>query len=85
MDASMPLKRPTFNEEVSKMKKVVELKHEVLQLTKVCLRQLEERKKGLQHHFLGFKFNMEDQKLASMEAEKSIKQVEVALHTLLNQ
>jgi hypothetical protein len=38
MDASMPLKRPTFNEEVSKMKKVVELKHEVLQLTKVCLR-----------------------------------------------
>ncbi len=38
MDASMPLKRPTFDEEVSKMKKVVELKHEVLQLTKVCLR-----------------------------------------------
>ncbi len=30
MDASMPLKKLTFDEEVSKMKKVVELKHEVL-------------------------------------------------------
>jgi len=45
MDASMPLKRPTSNEEVGKVKKIVELKHEVLKLTRVHLKQLE--KKGL--------------------------------------
>jgi hypothetical protein len=38
MDASMPLKRPTFDEKVGKVKKIVEFKYEVLKLTRVHLR-----------------------------------------------
>ncbi len=35
----MPFTRkPTFDEQVGKVKKVVELKHEMLKLTKVCLK-----------------------------------------------
>jgi hypothetical protein len=32
------MRKPSFDEEVGKVKKIVELKHEMLKLTKVCLK-----------------------------------------------
>ncbi len=50
-DASMPfMRKPTSNEEIGKVKKIVELKCEVLKLTRVHMKQFEGKKKGLQDH-----------------------------------
>jgi hypothetical protein len=49
------------------------------------MKQLEGKKKGLQDHLLGLKFNMEDRKLACVEAEKRVQNVEASFQSLVNQ
>jgi hypothetical protein len=52
--------KPLFKERITMVETIVDLKHEVCKLTKLCVKQLEEKKKGLQNHFIGLKFNMDD-------------------------
>ncbi len=52
-----------FEEDIAKVEKIVDLKHEVWKLNKVRLKQLEDKKRGLQDQLLGLKFNMEDWKM----------------------
>jgi hypothetical protein len=58
--ASMPLVLQISDEGIIKVEKVANLKHEVWKLTKLRVRQLEEKNKGLQNHLIGLKFNMDD-------------------------
>ncbi len=52
------------NENINKVDKILDLKHEVWKLANVCFKQFEEKEKGLQDHLIGLKFSMEDRKLA---------------------
>jgi hypothetical protein len=72
------MRKPTSDEKVGKVKKNVDMKCEVLKLTRVHMKQLEGKRKGLQDHLLCLKFNMEDQKLACVEVEKRVQNVEAS-------
>jgi hypothetical protein len=63
VDTPAPTK-PLSNEDINRVDKVLDLKHEVWKLANVCFKQFEEKKKGLQDHLIGLKFIMEDRKLA---------------------
>ncbi len=41
-------------------------------MTNLCLKQLEEKKRGLQEHLIGLKLSMEDQKSVCVEVEAKI-------------
>ncbi len=63
-NVSMLLAKQVSNVEgITKVEKVVDLKHEVCKLTKLHAMQLKEKRKGLQDRLIGVKFNMDDQKL----------------------
>ncbi len=47
----MPFTKPMFNEDVSKVEEVLELKQSIWKLANVCLKQLE-KKKCLQDHLI---------------------------------
>lgn len=72
------MRKPTSDEKVGEVKKNVDMKCEVLKLTKVHMKQLEGKRKGLQNHLLCLKFNMEDWKLACVEAKKRVQNVEAS-------
>lgn len=67
------------HENIGKVQQVLELKHKVWKLANVCLKQLEEKKRGLHEHLIGLTFNMEDRKSPCLEAEAKIIAIEVAL------
>jgi hypothetical protein len=56
--------KPLSNEDINKVEKVLDLKHEVWKLANIHFRQFEKKKKGFQDHLLGLKFIMKDHKLA---------------------
>jgi hypothetical protein len=61
------------------------VKYEIQKLTKTCLKQLEEKKKGLEQHLIGLKFNTEGKKLAFLEAKNIMCSIEPTHQNLLNQ
>ncbi len=60
LNLHMLWRNPMFKEDIAKVEKIVDLKHEVQKLNKVQLKLLEDKKRGLQDILLGLKFNMED-------------------------
>jgi hypothetical protein len=42
---------------------IADFKHEVCKLTKLHVKQLEEKKNGLQNHLISLKFSMDEWKL----------------------
>jgi hypothetical protein len=60
------------NENINRVEKVLDLKHEVSKLNYLCFKQLEEKKKRLQDHLISLKFSMEDRKLACEIVEGKI-------------
>jgi len=59
-NATTPICKPLFKERITMVETIVNLKHEVCKLTKLCVKQLEEKKKGLENHLISLKFNMDD-------------------------
>jgi hypothetical protein len=59
-NATTPIGKPLFKEKITMVETIVDLKHEVCKLTKLCVKQLEEKKKGLQNHLISLKFSMDE-------------------------
>jgi len=62
-NATTPIGKPLFKERITMVETVADLKHEVYKLTKLRVKQLEEKRKKLQDHLIGLKFSMDDKKL----------------------
>jgi hypothetical protein len=78
LNANLPFSKPMSHEDIGKVQQVLKFKHEVWKLTNVCLKQLEEKKRGLQEHLIGLRFSMEDRKSTCVEAKAKITAIEVA-------
>jgi len=58
-NATTPIGKPLSKERITMVETSADLKHEVCKLSKLRVKQLEE-KKGLQNHLISFKFNMDE-------------------------
>jgi hypothetical protein len=59
-NVTTPIGKPLSKERITMVEIIANLKHEVCKLTKLCVKQLEEKKKGLQNHLISLKFSMDD-------------------------
>jgi hypothetical protein len=59
-NVTTPIGKPLFKEMITMVETIANLKHEVCKLTKLRVKQLEEKKKGLQNHLITLKFSMGD-------------------------
>ncbi len=59
-NVTTPIGKPLSKERITMVKTIVNLKHEVYKLIKLRVKQLEEKKKGLQNHLISLKFSMDD-------------------------
>jgi hypothetical protein len=59
-NATTPIGKPLSKERITMVETIADLEHEVCKLTKLHVKQLEEKKKGLQNHLISFKFNMDE-------------------------
>ncbi len=84
-NVTTPIGKPLSKERITMVEIIANLKHEVCKLTKLRVKQLEEKNKGLQNHLISLKFNMDDWKLQLVEAEKNIHAIEVAVQIFMKQ
>jgi hypothetical protein len=59
-NATTPIGEPLSKERITMVETIVDLKHEVCKLIKLCVKKLEEKKKGLQNHLISLKFSMDE-------------------------
>jgi hypothetical protein len=59
-NATTPRGKPLCKERITMVETITDLKHEVCKLTKLHVKQLEDKRKKLQDHLIGLKFSMDD-------------------------
>jgi hypothetical protein len=67
LNANMPFRKPISNEDIGKVPKNLELKHELWKLNKVQLKQLEEKKRHLQEGICKLEYIIFDQIFESLK------------------